>query len=598
MRKKQGKMLALFLSLSMLALCLAGCGSNSNSDSEAVAAGETEPQAVEAETVSEEEAETTEEFAEAPAETEDSEETTPEAAEEEPERVQSDGFVAVPYSFPLTDKPETLSFFTTLSPNVTSYITDYGENAAVQALEELTGVHIEYSCYLPENAQTQFNLMAVSGALPDMVTGASEYSNSSIDSLIEEELVLNLGAYLDLCPNFSSILELAPNMETFITSDAGNILGFYPYSDPDIATPVSGALMIRGDWLEQVGLDVPTTYDEVHDVLVAFKAELGLETPMIVTSYLDDMGGSFASGYDIKAFFMTSPGIQVPFYVVDGEVKCAIVEDDFVSYLSLLRSYIDEGLVAQDIESYSNENSYKDKVLNGEVGVFWGFGIGDLEVLNSQVEDGGYFVVCQMIRKTEDQTLHFVQSESYDLRYVVSITPNCENVELACKWLDAHYTDEVSMLSMYGVEGVSFVYDGDTPHYTEMMTDTSEGRTLSLNQALYCLATPDTIAYNSINTALETYTEAQVEALEYINSGSADGDYVYPDGASMTTEEGDTYSSLISDLSTYMAEHVLKFVTGQEDLADYPAFVENLMKMGMQEAIDIKQAAYDRYVSK
>ena len=519
----------------------------------------------------------------------------PSSAEDAPAVEENKKFVPVEYTFPLVEAPETLSFFATMSPMITGYIENYGDNAAVQALEALTGVHIEYECYIPENAQTQFNLQAAAGSLPDILMGATEYYAGGMDTAVEENILLNLADYLDECPNYSQILELAPKMQSSLTTEAGNLTGFYAYTDPDIVTPVTGAVMVRGDWLEQVGMEVPTTYDEVRAVLTAFKDELSVETPMIVTSYLDDMGGSFASGYDIKAFFMTSPGIQVPFYVVDGEVKCAIVEDDFVSYVEMLQGLMNDGLAAKDIESYTNENSYKDKVLSGEAGLFWGFGINDLETLNSQLTDG-YFTVLPMMRQTEDQVLHFVSSESYAAKSAVCLSANCSDVELACHWLDAHYTDEVSMLAMYGVEGISYEYDGDTPHYTEMMTDTSEGLTLNVNKALYCLAECDNIYYGSINTNLDTYTETQINALEYINSGNTDDAYVYPEGASMTTEENEKYTALIADLSTYMAEHVLKFVTGEEDMSEYPAFVGTLEDMGMQTAIDLKQAAYDRFI--
>lgn len=519
----------------------------------------------------------------------------PSSAEDAPAVEENKKFVPVEYTFPLVEAPETLSFFATMSPMITGYIENYGDNAAVQALEALTGVHIEYECYIPENAQTQFNLQAAAGSLPDILMGATEYYAGGMDTAVEENILLNLADYLDECPNYSQILELAPKMQSSLTTEAGNLTGFYAYTDPDIVTPVTGAVMVRGDWLEQVGMEVPTTYDEVRAVLTAFKDELSVETPMIVTSYLDDMGGSFASGYDIKAFFMTSPGIQVPFYVVDGEVKCAIVEDDFVSYVEMLQGLMNDGLAAKDIESYTNENSYKDKVLSGEAGLFWGFGINDLETLNSQLTDG-YFTVLPMMRQTEDQVLHFVSSESYAAKSAVCLSANCSDVELACHWLDAHYTDEVSMLAMYGVEGVSYEYDGDTPHYTEMMTDTSEGLTLNVNKALYCLAECDNIYYGSINSNLDTYTETQINALEYINSGNTDDAYVYPEGASMTTEENEKYTALIADLSTYMAEHVLKFVTGEEDMSEYPAFVGTLENMGMQTAIDLKQAAYDRFI--
>lgn len=518
----------------------------------------------------------------------------PSEVEETPAQIEKK-FSPMAYTFPLVDETETLRFFATMSPMITGYIENYGDNAAVQALEKLTGVHIEYACYIPENAQTQFNLQAAAGSLPDILMGATEYYAGGMDIAVEENILLNLADYLDECPNYREILELAPKMKSSLTTEAGNLVGFYAYSDPDIVTPVTGAIMVRGDWLEQVGMDVPTTYDEVRDVLTVFKDELSVEAPMIVTSYLDDMGGSFASGYDVKAFFMTSPGIQVPFYVVDDQVKCAIVEDDFVSYVEMLQGLMNDGLAKKDIASYTNEDSYKDKVLSGETGLFWGFGVNDLETLNSQLTEG-YFTVLPMIRQTEDQVLHFVSAESYAAKSAVCLSANCANVELACHWLDAHYTNEVSMLAMYGVEGVSYEYDGEKPRYTEMMTDTSQGLTLNVNKALYCLAECDNIYYASINTNLDTYTDAQVEALKYINSGNTDDAYVYPEGASMTTEESEAYTTLIADLSTYMAEHVLKFVTGEEDMSEYPAFIKALEDMGMQNAIDLKQAAYDRFI--
>ena len=582
--KKMKKLLALLLALSLLA----GCGAATSS---VASAPEEPPASVAAEQPAEETP--AEQPAEIPEET-SAEEVS--AAEPPAEEVQEpEGFVPVEYSFPLVEETETLTYFATISPNNASFMEDYSTNESVKALEELTGVHIDYSCYIPENAQTQFNLQAAAGTLPDIILGATEYYTGGMDTAVEDEILINLADYLDLAPNYSQILDLTPDMRSSLTTEAGNLIGFYAYSDPAIATPVSASMMIRGDWLEQVGMEAPSTYDELHDVLVAFKEQIGVEYPMLVTSYLDDMGGSFASGFDIKAFFMTSPGIQVPFYVVDGQVKCAIVEEAFVDYIKMIQDMVAEGLVDPNVESYSNEMSYQDKVLAGETGVFWGFGIRDMETLNSQMD--GYLVAVPAMRKTEDQTLHFTSSASYEVRSAVSLSANCSNVELACKWLDAHYTEEISMMAMYGVEGVSYEMVDGKPAYTEMMLNPEEeGMTLNTQKSLYCLAEADNIYYKSINTDLDNYSEAQIEALELVNSGNMDDEYVYPSGASMTTEESETYNALIADLSTYMAEHVLKFVVGVEPMSDYQAFIDTLFEMGMQDAIDIKQAAYDRYV--
>ncbi len=50
-----------------------------------------------------------------------------------------------------------------------------------------------------------------------------------------------------------------------------------------------------------------------------------------------------------------------------------------------------------------------------------------------------------------------------------------------------------------------------------------------------------------------------------------------------------------SDLSTYTDSRVLEFITGSADIdAEFDGFVDTLYDMGLQDMIDLKQAAYDR----
>lgn len=250
------KYLALLLTLAMILTALSGCGNAAVSGGESAATPEAVSEASAAEAPAAaapaEEAAAEEPAEEEASEAEPGEEAIPEAsAEEEAETPLPESFVPVEYSFPLVEKTETLSYFTTVSPMFTSYMEDYSVNDSVQALEEMTGVHIEYECYIPENAQTQFNLQAAGGSLPDMLLGATEYYAGGMDKAVGDDILLNLGDYLDDCPNFSEVLRLDPDMESALTTPSGNLIGFYSYSDPAISMPVSGCLMVRGDWLER-----------------------------------------------------------------------------------------------------------------------------------------------------------------------------------------------------------------------------------------------------------------------------------------------------------------------------------------------------------
>ena len=66
----------------------------------------------------------------------------------------------------------------------------------------------------------------------------------------------------------------------------------------------------------------------------------------------------------------------------------------------------------------------------------------------------------------------------------------------------------------------------------------------------------------------------------------------------LTASEGETASKLYSDIYTYAAEHISKFINGDEPMENYDEFVKTLEGMNVDELTDIYQAAYDRYVNR
>ena len=66
----------------------------------------------------------------------------------------------------------------------------------------------------------------------------------------------------------------------------------------------------------------------------------------------------------------------------------------------------------------------------------------------------------------------------------------------------------------------------------------------------------------------------------------------------MTEEEVAEYNSIMTDIQTYVDEYKLKFILGTESLDNFPQFVENIKNMGIERAIEIRQAEYDRYLER
>ena len=68
----------------------------------------------------------------------------------------------------------------------------------------------------------------------------------------------------------------------------------------------------------------------------------------------------------------------------------------------------------------------------------------------------------------------------------------------------------------------------------------------------------------------------------------------YPLTVSLTPEEGEELSNIMSDVETYRDENAIRFIIGTESFDHYDEFVSTIKSMGIDRAIEIKQAAYDR----
>lgn len=93
------------------------------------------------------------------------------------------------------------------------------------------------------------------------------------------------------------------------------------------------------------------------------------------------------------------------------------------------------------------------------------------------------------------------------------------------------------------------------------------------------------------------YVGAQREAMS-VWASSTDGANSYPYYATMTSEEGDEFSTIYSDIDTYVMTSILQFIIGERPIEEFDAFVEQVMSMGIEDCIAIKQAAYDRYAAR
>ena len=157
----------------------------------------------------------------------------------------------------------------------------YDENVVLKAMQEKAGVDIKWET-MSDSLAEQVNIRIAGDQLPDAFQGVG-FSNYDLSTYGDDGTFIDLTPYIneEYMPNLSKIIEEHPEIKSAITMSDGGIYGL-PAAE-QMGTAAIGAdkdhsiftipqfSMINKAWLDDLGLEVPKTLDELHTALVAFK---------------------------------------------------------------------------------------------------------------------------------------------------------------------------------------------------------------------------------------------------------------------------------------------------------------------------------------
>lgn len=169
------------------------------------------------------------------------------------------------------DKPVSLTFY--VRPINNKYLKSYKDIAAFQEIEKRTNTNVNWQEPSAGDTSQQFNIMLASGSYPDMIYWVTDSYPGGLSKLIQDEVAVKLNDLIDShAPNFKALLDGNPELKKQIMLDDGTI-ALFPKIELDLQRNAYTGFQIRKDWLDQVGMDVPTTVDEWYAVLKAFKEQ-------------------------------------------------------------------------------------------------------------------------------------------------------------------------------------------------------------------------------------------------------------------------------------------------------------------------------------
>ncbi|MBD2847053.1 extracellular solute-binding protein [Paenibacillus sp. IB182496] len=136
-------------------------------------------------------------------------------------------------------------------------------------------------------------------------------------------------------------------------------------------------MSIRQDWLDEVGMDVPTTVDELYEVLKAFKeqdpGDVGADKviPYSIPAFGQSMKGfMYGVGFGL-GMKMDGPGTQIYLptgNIKDGEFHSGIVTEEGRALFETMNRFYKEGLLPKEFITDVNSQNHSENLLAGRVG--------------------------------------------------------------------------------------------------------------------------------------------------------------------------------------------------------------------------------------
>ncbi|KON90059.1 ABC transporter substrate-binding protein [Sporosarcina globispora] len=458
--------------------------------------------------------------------------------------------------------------------------------------EKMTNIHINWETVSTEALPEKRNLMLASGDYPDLLFAAA-LPKSDLIKYGQQGVFLPLNDLIDkYAPNLKKIMDENPVVKQGITMADGNIYGFPAYYDPNFKGLRMGTPWIQKDWLNKLGLEEPTTWDELYEVLKKFKEEdpngngqadeIPLGASYSINQIIDFLKGSVGlnnHGASNGHIDLDPKGDKLRFQPTSKEYE------QLLTYLNKLYT---EGLIDKEVFT-PDSTKFNAAAAKGIYGV-----LPEIDPKAWLSLDG--YVGMPVIEGPDGDRINTAVGSPLGNVGMFVITDKNKNPEATVRWIDHFYGEEGIKMFFMGFEGVTYTEKNGEFVYTDEMTKNPDG--LNLDQALSKYLTWPGGYYPGV--VMEKYFQGAEGSEESLaNAEKAEPltlkeDEIWPN-FNYTVDESSELSALSTDINTYVTEMTANFITGKKSLDEWDNYVKTLEKMGLERFMEINEAAYKRY---
>jgi len=486
---------------------------------------------------------------------------------------------------PVVDTKITLTFGGTKS----ALAPDYGDMELVQQWEKDTNIAIDWT-NLPEQVYAEKkNLMLAGDSLPDVLynTGLSDaeiVQNGSNGTLLPLEDLIE-----EYAPTLSAILEERPDIRAALTDSEGHIYTLPSVEELGILQ-YPNFLYINKAWLDALGLAMPTTVEEYHAALEAFKTQDpngNGKADEIPLSFRTD---SFcANPHDLVAALGGQPENNDHRIVRDGKVQFTASTDEYRAGIEGLSEWYSQGLI--DPESFSQDDvAYLSKG-KAETPVLGSFFWWELEEMVGDDRAGDY-AMLGVLEGLDGERLASVANNQEISRGAMAITRANAYPAATMRWADRLYDPVMSAQASWGPLGVTLEEDADG---MLVQIPAAEGESEGERRQKVAPGGPKITTAEDFETVVAPEPRAKVRqdlVEEYYAPYAANE--AYPP-VLLSTDELDRTSFVVTDINSLVKEKFASWIVEGTVGAEWDGYVSTLESMGVDDVTATYQQAYDRF---
>lgn len=498
--------------------------------------------------------------------------------------------------FPLAETVE-LTYWRYFPTFLNAYIEDLFDNYGLQSMYEDTNVKLDI-IYVGANQNEQFNIMISGGDYTDIMQGVNVRYTGGASNALDQGIIVDIETLpQEWWSNYKAVIDSFDESVYKTVHNSDGSMGEFYCVNAEEPAPGIGPL-IRQDWLDDLGLDTPKTYDAYYNVLTAFKTSYGIGSPMLLQSVGVQRDSYLVAGFGIGAYVSSEQAAYTGYYHVGNEVRFGPEQPEFKEYLTMMNQWYSEGLIDPDFMSRTigPGGVPHDGITTDEAGIFIGrSSYIPTWLANAENENIRITAIPDAVKQEGDMNhIRYYEAIVNSQNENLAISTKCENIEIACRYIDYTYTERGILFNNYGMEDVTFEYDSSgNPQYTDFILNNPDGMGVDTAVNVWVMINGSVLDPNRLNFLL---TEDQLAAGDIWKSQS---DIVYAMGSvSLAAEQSGINSQYWSDITGYVHESTLLFITGGKSLDEFDSYVETLKNLNVDIVTGLWQDAYNEFMAR